>query len=276
MSSLKSSRGFHVIEVIIGVVVIAVIGFIVWRVWTAQQPVGNDVTSTQPNGNATTEVATWTFNETAWAPNTQPPACPNPLLLAPADLTKVTSLLHPGQVRGGDYKPHGGLRFDNSKNSDIVVKLAMDSTVVEGARYIESGEVQYMFDFVNSCGIRLRYDHLLTLSEPFQKLADTLPAAQPDDSRTTTLTGSFTAGDVIASAVGHTNPANVSFDFGVYDLRQINEAARSADYQTQHADEAGQAYYAICWFDKFSNKDNNILQALTAIGVEGVQSDYCK
>src|SRR3990167_2451200 len=86
--------------------------------------------------------------------------CEQISMQAPTDLSKVTAILYPGQTRGGDYKAHGGLRFDNAKTNDVTVVAPMAATVYEGSRYIEMGEVQYMFDFSAACDVdyRLRWE----------------------------------------------------------------------------------------------------------------------
>lgn len=56
------------------------------------------------------------------------PACPDPLILqTPVDLTLATAILYPGQERGGDFKPHGGFRFDNSKNTTNMCRSSSTS-----------------------------------------------------------------------------------------------------------------------------------------------------
>ena len=44
-------------------------------------------------------------------------SCPAPLLQTPVDLSKVTSILYPGQERGGNYKAHGVFGFDNAPDN---------------------------------------------------------------------------------------------------------------------------------------------------------------
>ena len=155
----------------------------------------------------------------------------------------------------------------------------MDGVVASGARYIEMGETQYMFTIVNDCGIAYRYDHLLALSPTFQKLADALPAAKENDSRTTNFNNAtvIKAGEEVATAVGFSKTRNVSFDLGVYDYRQRNQAAQSASYVTTHQNFLSQAGYALCWLDMFSTSDSAILTSLPGgDGTAGKTSDYCK
>lgn len=198
-------------------------------------------------------------------PTNQPP-CTDPLLQSPVDLNLVTSILYPGQERGGDFKPHGGFRFDNSKTDEIEVRVPMDAQFVEGGRYIEQGEVQYMFDFQSPCGIRYRFDHLLVLTPKFAKIAEKLPQPKENDSRTSRITSevSVTTGEVIATAVGFRKTNNTFVDLGVYDLRGKNM------YQNPRP-------YAICWFDLLPASASGKVKSLPpADSKSGSQSTLCK
>lgn len=285
---MSRQKGFSIIEVLIAVAVVAVIaGLIIYA--TAGQKKAS--TSTQPTPSTSTKETTtqqtpqgtvqWQWNGDKWQASATPPNCTEPLKFstAPTDLSKATAVLYPGQSRGNNYKPHGGLRFDNASDNSLSVKAIMDGVVASGARYIEMGETQYMFTIVNDCGIAYRYDHLLTLSPTLQKLADTLPAAKPDDSRTTNFNTATVvrAGDELATAVGFSKTRNVSFDLGVYDYRQRNQAAQSSSYVSKYQNYLSQAGYALCWLDMFSSSDSAILKSLPAgDGVAGKTSDYCK
>ncbi len=202
-------------------------------------------------------------------------------LLSPVDVSKATSILYPGQTRGGDFKPHGGFRFDGLKNEDVTVTVPLAAKVTSGSRYIERGEVQYMFDFEGDCGINYRFDHLKTLSAKFQAIADKLPAAKVDDSRTTAVSPevSVATGEVVATAVGFAvgdNGPNVSVDFGVYDKRQKNASSKDAAWVAAHSEDGDQAYYGVCWFDLLPAADAAIVKALPAgDSAAGKTSDYC-
>src|SRR3989344_5127110 len=103
----------------------------------------------------------------------------------PIDISKTTSILYPGQMRGGEYKAHGGVRFDNSVPNDIVVTAPYNAQVIAGARYPVNGEIQYTFDFAHPCGIRYRFGHLLVLSPKFQEIAEKFPLPEGLESPTT-------------------------------------------------------------------------------------------
>lgn len=222
--------------------------------------------------------ASWMFDGTTWRVSGKPPTCPSPLtLVAPVDLKKATAILYPGQSRGGNYKPHGGFRFDKSKNTDIKVKAPMDAVVVEGSRYLEGGEVQYMFSFINPCGIMYRFDHLHTLAPKLAALAEKLPAPKNGDSRTTPFNSgvAVTAEEVVATAVGFPKSNNTSVDWGVYDLRNKNAAAQNPSFAAQHDNQ--QAEHALCWFDVLSAGDKASVKKLPAGDAKsGKKSDYCR
>jgi hypothetical protein len=214
-----------------------------------------------------------------WEPSKKASSCDDPLQFkqSPTDVAQASSVLYLGQQRSSGYKPHGGLRF--TKTDQITLKMPIDAFVVAGSRYIEAGETQYMFFFQTSCGLAFRFDHLLTLDAKFQVLVEKLPAAKPDDSRTTNFDNptSFKAGDVVATAVGFPKMDNISFDLGVYDLRKRNSAADDASYVSKHQNELSQAAYGFCWFDMLPAKDAAFVKGLPAAdGTACKTSDYCK
>lgn len=222
----------------------------------------------------------WGFSET-WTAMGDVPECPEPFTVnAPADLSTATNILYPGQIRGGDYKPHGGIRYDNATApSDVTVSLPMDAVLWRGSQYIESGEVQYLMDFIVPCGYMIRFDHLLTLTPEFAAFFAALPAAQVDDSRTYNFNPptAFSAGTEIANAVGHNLPSlNVAFDFGLYDLRKYNQSYQDPAWAASLANEKETAYHAVCWLEFLPAEQKAIAMALPGGGTEGKTSDFCK
>lgn len=208
-------------------------------------------------------------------------SCPDPVLQMPVDISQVTAVLYPGQTRGGQYKPHGGFRLDNSMNDRVTVKAPLTAKLVGGSRYIEQNEHQVLLDFQSDCGVNYRFDHLLTLSPKIQAEVDKLPAPKVDDSRTTNFSSpiTVTVGDVIATAVGFPQTHNVSFDFGVYDTHQPNAASKDPAYKAAHSDvnNNDQLKYAVCWFDYLSKSDADTLKTLPPGDQNaGKTSDYCK
>ena len=231
-------------------------------------------TSTTPAPASSDAVTvSWSHDGTTWTSASTPPDCPDPLILTPpTPVSLATAVIYPGQVRGGHYKAHGGLGFDPD-DPNVQVTSPMDAVIVDGVRYLQLGVVQYMFDFINSCGIWHRLDHLLELSPRFQALADTLPEPAELDSRTTNFAPGLTVseGELIATQVGIPG-VNIFFDWGVYDLRQMNESSMDPAWLAAHPGE--QAPYAICWLDFLSPEDQVIVNALPT-GIEGSTSDYC-
>lgn len=231
-----------------------------------------------PVSNAT---LMWGQGQEGWVKMGEVPACDSPLTISsPADITAATNILYPGQLRSGNYKPHGGMRFDGKKYNEISVKLTMDAFLFRGSRYIEAGETQYMLDFITPCGIMFRFDHLNTLSPEFMQLVDDqLPAAKPDFSMTTNFNPVklYPAETVIATAVGYKNTNNTSFDWGVYDLRTKNSVSQSnPTWAAAYANVKETAYYAVCWLDLLPASQKTLAKALPGGGTEGKTSDYCK
>lgn len=285
-------------KIIIGIVALLILGGGGYYLMTKDKEA--ETTNTRTNTTSTTNTTTvtntntstsntnqqisagtdviWEFMGTAWQANGTPPDCPDPLVLqSPVDLDEVTAILYPGQTRGNDYKPHGGFRFDNATSNNMTVTAPLAGYVSRAARYIERGDVQYLFEIVNPCGVMYRFDHLLTLSPKFQIIAETLPTAQPDDSRTTAIqtTATVNGGETIATAVGFVSQErNVSVDFGVYDLRQKNAASSESSYTSSHGAELAQ--YGVCWFDWLSAADEAQVRILPpGDSASGKNSDYC-
>jgi len=197
---------------------------------------------------------------------------------SPIDLAAVTSILHPGQRRGGNYKTHGGFRFDNSPDNAVTVTAPLEGFLVRGARYIVEGETQYTFDVFNNCGIMYRIGHLRELPANLQAIADTWPEPTENSASQAIIPPVFVAaGDVLATSVGLLNTQNTFFDFGVYDYRQLNEASGSPEYQTAHPDGKELAFHAVCWLRGWlPPADDAVLAALPpADPVSGSTSDYC-
>jgi hypothetical protein len=149
-------------------------------------------TSVDPNIKIDEPRLLWKQDQNGWTPDGKVPNCDAKLnIKVPADITKVTSVLYPGQTRGGDYKSHGGFRFDGSDNS-VTVITPIDGYIVRGGRYLVEGEVQYTFDIMNNCGVMFRVDHLPTPT------SDSNPRAASGSCRRTTGFSNSTRGLAIS------------------------------------------------------------------------------
>ena len=200
--------------------------------------------------------------------------CPTPLLQTPVDLSKVTSILYPGQERGGNYKAHGGFGFDNATDNLVTVKIPLNGKVNRVVRYREMGEIQYLFEFDGDCGVSFRFDHLRKLTAKFEAIVNAFPIKE--DTRTDPVNPpvAVTGGEVIATEVGFLN--NVSVDFGVYDMRQKNEASKDPAWASAHSQYPADSY-GICWLNSLPQADSAIVNLLP--GRDGKfekKSDYCK
>lgn len=229
----------------------------------------------------------WNFdyqNQT-WKSNGNPPHCPEPLKLpAPVDVNLASSILYPGQIRGGDYKPHGGFRFDNHTDNQINVYAPLDGSLFKAARHLESGEVQYSLYFMNDCGLMYKLDHLRELTARFEETLNKIPMGGEGDSRTTEIRPAvFVAkGEHIATKVGFENfpgghkDKNVFVDFGLYDLRKQNSVLYDAAFRAKHSNISEYGTHALCWFDYLKEPERTIVKNLPAGGMEGKTSDYCR
>ena len=200
--------------------------------------------------------------------------CPTQLLQTPVDLSKVTSILYPGQERGGNYKAHGGFGFDNATDNLVTVKIPLNGKISRVVRYREIGEIQYLFEFDGNCGVSFRFDHLRKLTPKFEAVVNAFPIKE--DTRTDPVNPpvAVTVGEVIATEVGFLN--NVSVDFGVYDMRQKNEASKDPVWASAHSQYPADSY-GICWLDSLPQADSVAVNLLPSRDGNNVKkSDYCK
>jgi hypothetical protein len=202
-------------------------------------------------------------------------ACPTPLLQTPVDLSMVTSILYPGQERGGNYKAHGGFGFDNATDNSVTVKIPLSGKITRVVRYKEMGELQYLFEFEGDCGVSFKFDHLRKLTPKFEAVVNAFPIKE--DTRTDPVSPPVPVmvGEVIATEVGFLN--NVSVDFGVYDMRQKNEASKDPAWASAHSQYPADSY-GICWFDSLPQADSVVVKSLPSRdgSNNGKTSDYCK
>lgn len=281
-----NQQGSHIVTVVLAIVVVAFIGLAGWRVFGSKKNSINNkgskqelATTAQPKSDEPKDLI-WQQTASGWQASQKAPTCPEPLSLkVPADISKVTSILYPGQTRGGNYKPHGGLRFDSTANDKITVVAPIDGFLVRGGRYMAEGEVQYTFDAMNNCGIMYRVGHLRALPSNLQKIADTWPEPKEGDSRTQSIMPAVLVkqGETLATSVGIVKDKNTFFDWGVYDYRKENDASKDPAFQQKHAQDKELSWHAVCWFNLLDTKDSIIVRNLPAgDSASGKNSDYCK
>jgi hypothetical protein len=283
----KDQKGFSTVEAIIIIVVLGIVGFAGWRVLgskNANQSVTNGGTPTSDQNQTTSKSTTaeqliWQQTDGGWQSTSTPPTCSQPIAKMPVDISKITSVLYPGQTRGGNYKPHGGFRFDTIKDNKITMTAPFDGFLVRGARYIAEGEIQYTFDAMNNCGIMFRVGHIRELPANLQKIADTWPEATAS-SATQSINPAVLVkqGEVMGIKVGITASSNTFFDMGIYDYRQTNEASKSQTYQTAHAEDKELSWHAVCWLKDWLPANDAAALAKLPAGdpASGKSSDYCK
>ncbi len=239
--------------------------------------------SSQNNSSESSSVS-WEFDyggTNTWKVSGNPPACSDPMVIdPPVDVSLASGILYPGQYRGGDYKPHGGFRFDNNQTNEVSVKAPINGYLVSASGYLEAGEVQYLLFFINDCGIMYKLDHLLTLAPKFAEIMGKIPTGEEGDSRTTNIDPKvFVAkGEIIATEVGFRSSQgqkNIGIDFGLYDLRTTNQASKNQTYVGKHKGEEQFSFTALCWFDYLTQPSRTIVKNLSAIDQGGKKSDYC-
>ena len=238
-------------------------------------------TDQQSEAKQSAKKVSWNYNDQTgqWMASSTPPKCPDPMFAqSPFDTATATSVLYPGQYRGRNYKPHGGIAYDTSTTGNAQVVVPMDAAVNSLVRYIEADELQYKVSFVTECGIAFYFDHLFTLSPEFMKIANATPEPKVDDTRSQPFSTPYPvkAGDVIATTIGHPATQNYAFDFGVLDYRQPNEISKNTAWDAIHQTFKSSEWYGVCWFDLLPSADAKRVKALPSRdGQSGVRSDYC-
>ena len=222
---------------------------------------------------------TWEYylDTDTWKPSRTPPSCGKLEFKSPVDLSKAMAILYPGQIRGksiADFKAHGGFLLKESTE----VRVPFDGYVMQGARFLQNGIIQYGFEIVSECGIMMRFGHLYKLPPKFQELAEKMRPAVEMDSRTTDLRPyavRVSKGELLATEVGI--PGNAGMDWGLVDIRQVNESAKNPEYRAAHKFQGRYDNYALCWLDYLPADEQAIARALPGgDGVMGKTSDYCK
>ena len=235
------------------------------------------------NNSSSTSFVNWNFdyNTKTWQASGNPPACPDPLVISsPVDVGLASGILYPGQLRGNDYKPHGGFRFDTRDTNDVELRAIMDGYIIKASKYLESGEPQVAIFYINDCGLMVMHDHLLTLSPKLEKAFENIPLGAEGDSRTTFLEPRvfIEKGEVLATEIGHKNfegRKNIFVDFGLYDLRKTNGVNYDAAFRANNPNIGEYGVHALCWFDYLNELDESFARVLPAGGNEGKISDYC-
>ncbi len=302
MNRQSNQAGFaHILAIAIVIVIVAALGFVGYRAFTAKDEGGSkNLTTSDTKTGDEAQISNWPIDEKiSWSSDgrggwitlpydTKPPACPEPLILnlPTPDFAKASSIAYPGQSRtgsfeglGDNYKAHGGIRFQDNPDNNIEVVMPFNGSVVSASKDLVEGEYQYGFRIINACGIMISFGHLHDLTPAFQDIADTLPERAAGDSRATKIEPAvaFKTGDKIATVVGIIKTKNVGFDYGVYDLRSNNEASKDPAYKTAHAEAGETAFHGLCWLDNLNDKDKLAAKSLPGTDqVSGKKSDYCK
>lgn len=281
-----NQKGFSVVEVLIIVIVLGAVGFIGWKMIgdktsktttnNAQKTAETAEDNNQPTQNSD---LIWQQSDSGWRSSAAPPDCKQPFVKMPADISKITSVLYPGQTRGGNYKTHGGFRFDNTKDNKITVTAPFDAYLVRGGSYLAENEIQYTFDAINNCGVMYRVGHVRELPDRLIKIADTWPAASNNSATQSIDPPMFIKqGEILGTKVGIISEGNTFFDFGLYDYRQENEASKNSAYQSAHTQDKELSWHAVCWLKGWlPAADQSKLLALPAGDPNSEKnSDYCK
>lgn len=205
-----------------------------------------------------------------------------PILQSPVNVADVTAVLYPGQLRGGDYKSHGGFRLDRLNNHEVIVKSPIDADLVSVRSDRQKVGIQYFMEFETGCGLRFTFGHLLIIAPRFQAIFDKITPAENDSSEAHAVRPRMNvkAGEVIATGVGFKwedgNP-NTSFDFGVYERWTKNEISQDPNWKVNEKFGMYDNERGLCWLDLLPAEDARLLKTLPGGDYKsGKTSDYCQ
>lgn len=192
---------------LIAVVVIGVVGFVGWRVFSASN---NDVAeNSQQTGSNPSE----NLQQQTKCAKTGPGLFTKDI----TELSAISLIQNPIRVIGGNnIKTHSFVEV--TKKSPVYAP--MDSTLTGGANYFETmgsnpvTKVQYLLSFSNGCDINYWLDHLVDVPDSIKQAFPAKP--QKDTQSVNVKQVKVKAGDL----VGYSNQSgSARFDFGVMDLK---------------------------------------------------------
>lgn len=224
---------------------------------------------------------TWHFNakQAKWLPSGPPPACPaNLLTRSPVDLTQATAVFYPGQYRGQAYDANGGFSFEDSAGA-VKVYLPLNAKLARLSSYIENGDQQYSLFFIHPCGMAVKFDHLLKLTNKYQKIVERLRPSSTVNAGAVPVEPPVAAkaGELVATAVGLPSERSYSLDFGMYNLRQPNPISRNFKWELYHQVSKSTDWFGVCWLDMLPGSDSDKLAALLDSSFDPTaKSDYCQ
>lgn len=225
------------------------------------------------------EATTWKFDSSLgkWVASGPVPAClAGSFKTSPVNTAAITSVDYPGQYRGQAYNANAGFHFDDASSSDIKVSLPFNAKLSRLSSYVENGDQQYSLFFASPCGLAVKFDHLLRLTDMYQKIVDRLRPRAAVGSLSVPVEPAINAkaGEVIATAIGLPSERDVSLDIGVYDLRRPNQISKNQTWTYYHQVFKSTEWYGVCWFDRLPKSDAARVSDLLAAGPIQ-KSDYC-
>ena len=245
-----------------------------------QQPVTTERAETKPFWEYNpSRTANWHY----WAHAGTPPACSEPIVLpAPVDLTLVTAILYPGQVRGDgpkDFKPHGGFIL-KAGNLSVELRAPMDGYLTSAAKFTDPFGLHYALTFQNPCGIQFGGGHFGVLPPDIAAVVDKVPLKGYGESRTEPIFPPYFVkkGQVIVTGLQEkANPERPGFDWGVADLRETNASSKDPRFQSLYGYAPWNTYYGVCWLDLLPPEQESVVRSFPGGDYrEGKNSEYCK
>ena len=218
-----------------------------------------------------------------WAREGEPPPCPEPFILeSPVDLSLVSAILYPGQIRGDgakDFKPHGGFHLKPG-NSKVELRSPMDGYITTAAKFTDEFGLHITFSIQHPCGIQFGGGHFGEVPPKIAAALEKVPMKGFMESQTQPVAPPLfiEKGEVIVTGLQEkANTERPGFDWGVMDFRHENEASKSASFIEVYGEKFWNTFYGVCWFDLLPPEQEAIVRSFPGgDGKQGKNSEYCK
>lgn len=199
-----------------------------------------------------------------------------PRILLPVEYTSIFSLSYPGIERDGSYITTSRLKLKSSTN-EVKLYLPFKAQLVEGSRYLEQGETQYMLSFETVCKFRVTYDHLSVVALEFLDDISRLPVQSSTTKSLVKISGKeYDSGAVVATRAGFVVANNTFFDFGLYNDNSVNTISGDNAWSISPLHKSDNATHGICWVNYLSGADKANVETILQPDPITKTGDYCK
>lgn len=222
--------------------------------------------------NPEPEFISWSYSGTSWKPEKTPSECEEFSEFRVFDTNNLTSLTLPGYFQQEEYVTYSQISFDTNK---VNVYLPIDAYLIQAGSYLDgAGDIQYRLTFLNPCGLVLQYDHLSYVSNELSNVMKQLPNPLFQSKALHDVNPMLVkSGSKIASKIGVYSQSDYYFNFGMYDLRDINALSKNdIEWFNKTYSTAIYSHYGVCWLEYYSDI---MASEINVKASSSIESDFC-